>query len=232
MNVAIIPARGNSKSVARKNLRPLAGKPLLQWTIDAAKEANVFDHIVLTSEDDEILKLGLRNNIMTLVRQPWLSQDFVQSSEVALDALRQLQLANIYPDIVTILQPTSPFRTAEDIGGAVDLFNNWDLPIEKRGTIISAYKSAKYHWHDEGWNDKPLYHNPEKRLGRQWESDMGVFVEQGAVYIVSANRFGREGQYRLPPYQIFEMSESHSIDLDSPEEFEQAEHMLERGLVK
>lgn len=228
MNVAIIPARGNSVSVPRKNLRPIAGKPLLLWTIEAAKLSRVFDYIVLTSESDEILQLGIQSKIMTLVRPSQLSQNHVQTNEVALDALRQLQLANVNPDIVTILQPTSPFRTADDIRGAADLFNNWPLELDQRGTLVSAHKSAKYHWHDEGWNDKPLYHNPEKRLGRQWEVNMGVFVEQGAIYMVSANRFGREGQYRLPPYQIFEMSEDHGLDIDSESDLALAIYLYEK----
>ena len=212
-----------------KNMKLLGNVPLLQWTLTAAKLSKCFDYIVLTSECDEILKLGIQNKVMTLVRPLYLSQDHIQSSEVALDALRQLQQVHINPDIVTILQPTSPFRTAQDIQGAVALYGEWELPLDKRGTIVSAYKSVKYHWHEEGWNDKPLYHNPEKRLGRQWEVDMGMYVEQGAVYIISAERFGREGQYRLPPYQIYVMPESHSLDLDEPRDWEMANYMVEKG---
>lgn len=232
MNVAIIPARGNSKSIPNKNMRLLGQVPLLQWTLTAAKLSNCFDLIAVTSESNEILRLASSNKVMSIVRPPYLSQDHVQSSEVALDTLRQLQLAGWQPDIATILQPTSPFRTSDDIRGAVALYHAWELTGEKRGTIISAYKSNKYHWHDEGWDDKPLYHNPEKRLGRQWEGDRGVYIEQGAIYIVSGARFGREGQYRLPPYQIFEMPESHSLDLDEISDWQKAEYMLEKGLAK
>ncbi len=224
MNVAIIPARGNSKSVPRKNLRPINGKPLLQWTIDAAKESGVFDYIVLTSESDEILQLGIQNKIMTLVRQPWLSQDFVQTSEVCLDALRQLQLANVNPDTVTILQPTSPFRTAEDIQGAVKKY----LDMGYDGTLVSAYKTTKYHWRSDNNETIPLYHNPEKRMGRQWETDMHLYVENGAIYCIGAEQFGTTGSYRQPPYHIYVMSEDHSVDIDDQSDLERAVYLYER----
>jgi CMP-N-acetylneuraminic acid synthetase len=235
VNVAIIPARGNSKGVKRKNLRPLGGKPLIQWTIDAAKESGAFDYIVVTSEDDEILKLASQSKVMGIVRPPYLSQDFVQTGEVALDALRQLQLANVNPDILAILQPTSPFRTAEDIQGALKRFHYGDGAdgwLDYAGTVISAYHSTKYHWHAEEYNEVlPLYHNPQKRLGRQWEQEMGMYVENGAIYIVSAARFGREGCYRLPPYRIYDMPEERSVDIDSESEMRLAVRLYEERLT-
>ncbi len=76
--------------------------------------------------------------------------------------------------------------------------------------------------------DVPLYHNPEKRLGRQWEEDMGMYTENGAIYVVSAERFGRECQYRLPPYRLFAMSEDHSVDVDDQSDLERAVYLYER----
>lgn len=234
MNVAIIPARGNSKGILGKNYKLLGGKPLILWTINAAKESGVFDYIVVTSESELLLELARASSVMAIVRPEYLSMDTVQTNESCLDALRQLQLANINPDIVTILQPTSPFRTAEDIRSAIERFNwgnggeNW---LDYTGTVVSVYKSTKYHWHAEEWDVTPLYHNPQKRLGRQWEEDMGMYTENGAVYVCSAERFGREGGYRLPPYRLFVMPENRSLDLDSVEDWAQAEYMLEKGLV-
>ncbi len=236
MNVAIIPARGNSVSIPRKNLKMLGKWPLISWTINAAIRSAEFDGgVYVTSEDEEIQNQAKFDGAKIIKRNKWLSMNEIQTSEVCLDALRQLQFADIKPDIVTILQPTSPFRTAEDIRGAVEIFNrgsgleNW---LAYAGTVTSVFKSTKYHWHTEEWDNTPLYHNPQKRIGRQWEEDMGMYTENGAVYVVSAERFGREGQYRLPPYRLYAMPESHSLDLDSPDDWQMAEYMLEKGLVK
>lgn len=223
MNVAIIPARGNSKGIPRKNLKLLKGSPLIQWTLLPAKLSGCFEYIAVTSEDTEILKIASDNKVMGIMRPPYLSSDIVQTAEVCLDALRQLQMVNINPDMVTILQPTSPFRTPQHIIDAVTLFSN----DKTRRTVIAAYKSYKYHWHE----NLPLYHNPEKRLGRQQEKDMGMYVENGAIYCCDSDKFSMAGQYRVSPYIIYQMPEKNSLELDSMEDWWLAEAMIEKGLL-
>lgn len=223
MNVAIIPARGNSKGIPRKNLKLLNGSPLISWTIGPAKLSGCFEYIAVTSEDTEILKIASDNEVMGILRPPYLSSDIVQTGEVCLDALRQLQMVNINPDMVTILQPTSPFRTAQHIIDAVGIFAN----DKAHRTVISVYKSYKYHWH----GNSPLYHNPERRLGRQQEHDMEMFVENGAVYCCDSGKFSRVGQYRVAPYLIYQMPERNGLELDSMEDWWLAEAMIEEGLL-
>jgi CMP-N-acetylneuraminic acid synthetase len=224
MNVAIIPARGNSKAIPNKNLKLLGNVPLIQWTLTAAKVSGCFDYIAVTSESNEILKIANDNKVMGIIRPPYLSMDHVQTAEVCLDALRQMQLAGILPDMVTILQPTSPFRKSQDIREAVGMFE----ATHATRTVISAYKTNKYLWHENA----PLYHYPEHRLGRQEEPDRGLYVENGSIYICDAFRYGQIGQYRMSPYIIFEMLEERSIDLDEPRDWELAEVMLEKGWMK
>ena len=123
MIVAIILARGNSKRIPRKNLKPLGGKALVEWTMDAAYQARRFgfiNQVYLTTENLEIAELGqMKYLIPWLARPKELSQDHVQSSEVFLFALRQLQYINVKPTALVLLAPTSPLRTAQHIPPAV-----------------------------------------------------------------------------------------------------------------
>lgn len=122
--LGLIPARGGSKRIPRKNLFMLAGKPLLQYTIDAAEASRRLDHIVLSSDEPEIAALGLKNRIETWIRPFALAQDDTPMIDVLKYAL-ELKPA----DIVVLLQPTSPLRTAAHIDAAIDLIEDADSVV-------------------------------------------------------------------------------------------------------
>src|SRR5688572_5200728 len=108
LTVALIPARGGSKGVKRKNLRDIAGKPLLQHTVDAARGCPQISDIYLSSEDEEILSAGKAMGC-TLVRRPAvLAQDESSANDVVFDFFAQVPLAD--DDVILYLQPTSPLR--------------------------------------------------------------------------------------------------------------------------
>lgn len=229
--IALIPARGNSKSVPRKNLKPFGGKPLMIYTINAAYDSKCFDVAVISSEDDEILSVAAGYGALGLKRPIELSRDDVQTDAVAYHSILQLLERGFEIDTVCLLQATSPFRTGKDIRGAINLYET--IMGDVKGTVIAAYKDTEYHWHREFGEAKfdPLYHNPEKRLGRQWEVDSQIWSESGAIYVFDAKRFLRERDYRIPPYYIYEMSRIHNLDINEPLDFEYGEWLLEKGLA-
>lgn len=231
-NIAIIMARGGSKSIPRKNVKPLNGVPLLAYTLDAAYGCDKIDLVVFTTDDDE-LELLFHKYVKIydpdysrsfFVRRPdYLGQDHVQVGEVVTHAIRQLEMCAVVGKSIVVLQPTSPFRTYQHI---YDAFEQWD----SQSTLFSAYSVGGYYWrHDFVHNSPaiPLGHNPASRQGRQWDySEYSIVKENGALYIMPWNNVSLWGNIRKRPFQVFLMDENDSIDLDTPNDWKKAEELM------
>lgn len=225
MIAAIIPARGNSKGIERKNLTEVGDKPLLQYTLEAAVGSKLIDYIAVSSEDYDILRfarenIGDKKFFNTYERPEELSQDHVQVDEVALYALRQISLYEFceqYPDTVVILQPTSPFRTAEHIDEAIELYqlinrdkNAW----EEKEIVFSAYEPGHTYEVDDAEKAEAWLFDPRFRLGRQQEHDVKYAVENGAIYVIDAKLFGRQRSFRHPNMRPYWMDKWESLEVD------------------
>lgn len=225
--VAVIPVRGNSKGIPRKNLVDLGGKPLFMWTVEAAIESGVFDKIIVTTEDDEIASTvytytprTTKTPTIVISRPAYLSQDHVQLSEVVLHAYRVMEHDwGWNPTILCLLQATSPLRTAGHIVNAMRQYKG-------RGTLFSAYIDKRYHWRVD-YSVEPIDHWPEKRLGRQWEPSQ-IYTENGAIYIFPAKRLSLECTVRLSPFDIYVMLEEDGWEIDTQWELDVARLRLER----
>lgn len=121
MALALIPARGGSKGIPRKNLAEVAGKPLIQWTIEAAQGASSIDRVVVSTDDDEI---AAAVGVEVLRRPAELAQDDTPMAAVVRHAVDELA-----PDVVVLLQPTSPLRTARHIDEAVAALGDADAVV-------------------------------------------------------------------------------------------------------
>ena len=125
--LGIIPARGGSKGIPNKNLRELAGKPLLAYTLEAANDSGVFDRLVLSTESEAIAELGRHLGLeVPFMRPAELAADDSPMLAVIQHAVTELEQRGWRPDIIVLLQPTSPFRRAERIREAVRFLNNGD----------------------------------------------------------------------------------------------------------
>ena len=217
--VAVIPARGNSKGIPRKNLANLGGKPLFMWTVEAAIESGVFDKVVVSTEDDDIIEVAYRKASI-IPRPRYLSQDHVQLSEVVLHAYRIMEQEwGWNPTTLCLLQATSPLRTAGHIVNAMRQYKG-------RGTLFSAYIDKRYHWAVEE-RVEPIQHNPARRLGRQWEPSQ-IYTENGAIYFFPAKRFSLECTIRLAPFDVYIMPEEDGWEIDTQWELDVARLRLEK----
>ena len=126
--LAIIPARGGSKGIPKKNMVLLAGKPLIQYTIDAAKGSKLITRIILTSDDNEIIEYCKKQGIEVPFKRPSdLAKDDTPMIDVIIHAIRYLEEKENYkPDIIILLQPTSPLRTSKHIDEALEKLINSD----------------------------------------------------------------------------------------------------------
>lgn len=218
--VAIVPARGGSKRLPRKNVLPLAGKPLIQWTLDAAKESGVIDLIAVTSDDDEVLAIAEQNQVTAIRRPDHLATDTATSVDAVLHALEALEEQGITAQRVMLLQPTSPLRRAEDIRAAVKRMND-----SGAASVISVCEvEHPPEWcntlPDDGRMDD--FFRPELN-GKRSQDFPDYYRLNGAAYLVSIPELKAERRFDVHPCYACRMEKTTSIDIDDETDFKVAQ---------
>jgi pseudaminic acid cytidylyltransferase len=115
MTIAIIPARGKSRRIPRKNIMPFHGKPIIQYSIEAARDSMLFTHVVVSTEDEEIRDIAIKLGAGTINRMPQLAEDDVGTQEVARDAIMALHKNNVMSQVACVIYPAAPLLTAVDL---------------------------------------------------------------------------------------------------------------------
>ena len=180
--LAIIPARGGSKGVPRKNIKELAGKPLIAWTIEEAKKSKYIDRLILSSEDDEIIEVAKKYGCEVPFKRPLeLAQDDTPGIGPVLHAIEQCPGY----DYVVLLQPTSPLRTVGDIDGCIEklLENNADFCV----SVTEPDKSPYWMYTEE--NDKLVPLLSQEKLVPRRQDLPKVYALNGAVYVGKSGSF-------------------------------------------
>ncbi|MCA9973250.1 MAG: acylneuraminate cytidylyltransferase [Anaerolineales bacterium] len=208
--LALIPARGGSKGIPRKNIRVLAGKPLLAWTIEAALAAETVNRVVVSTDDLEIAQVARAHGAEVLMRPPELATDTASSESALLHALETLQAQEGYaPDVLAFLQCTAPLTTPADVDGTVSL-----VLADGYDTAVTMIPYHYFLWRDAGAGQMAgINHEATRRLRRQEREP--EFQEVGAVYAMRvpgflAQRFrffGRIGKHLVPPLRAFEIDD-------------------------
>ena len=151
----IIPARGGSKGIPGKNIKPLAGRPLIAYTIDVARQIAPTDHILLSTDSEEIAAAARAEGLdVPFMRPAELGGDHVGSREVILDAMARADDMGLAYDVVVLLQPTSPFRTAADVEAVLDryaaLAPDVDMVVSVTESATNPYLNC-YERDADGW---------------------------------------------------------------------------------
>ena len=218
--IAVIPARGGSKRVPRKNIRTLGGIPLIAHSIIAARNALIND-VYVSTEDEAIAAVAKQFGAKVLARPAILATDEVQLEEVMLYSLRQLNHElGVSPDVLVLIQASSPFKTGNHLNEALQRYH-------PPGTMFSACQDDKFHWKSGEWSVVPVEHDPARRFGRQWMKDEDLlYAENGCFYIFPAERLSLEKSVRLSPFTIYPMSVEDSLDIDTEYDFWLAEQRI------
>jgi len=213
--VAVIPARGGSKGIPGKNIRLLAGKPLLAWTVEAAVAANSIDSVYVSTDDPAIAKVAEACGAEVIFRPADISGDESPSEAALLHALGYLDKKGIVVDKMVFLQATSPLRTSADIDSAMALFQD-----QNADSLLSVAPSHCFLWEETENNAQPVNYDYCHRPRRQ---DMTPqYKENGAIYIFKPSIL-REYNSRLGGRIIlYKMPEESSLDIDSYSDFERA----------
>ena len=206
--LALVPARGGSKAVPRKNVREVGGKPLLAYTVDAALASSLIDRLIVSSDDAEILAAAHGSGAETLVRPAPLASDEAATLDVVLHALDAVPSF----DIVVVLQPTSPLRTTSDIDGAVRACIDAGAPA---CVSVCAVSESPYWMFTVGSDRRlrPLLDTPGRASRRQDLPD--VLRLNGAVYVARTAWLRRTRAFVTPETIGYEMPESRSLDIDT-----------------
>lgn len=213
--LAIIPARGGSKGIPKKNLVNFRGKPLIEWSIKAALKSKNITDVIISSDSDEILNVANKySKVIALKRPDNLATDFTRTEPVLLHALENLKQNY---DCIILLQPTSPLRTAKHIDDAFAKFKASEAIALISVCQIEHHPYKTFKLNKNGYlegiinNEYPFY--PRQKLPE-------VYKPNGAIYITNVNSFINSESLFSAKTIHFEMSEKDSLDIDTLKDLE------------
>lgn len=220
--LAVIPARGGSKGVLRKNIRNLAGKPLIAWTIEAANESKYIDRLIVSSEDSEILEIAKYLGCETpFVRPRHLAEDDTPGIDPVLHALNKLTGY----DIVVLLQPTSPLRRTEDIDGCIEKLIETSAPA---CVSVTEPEKSPYWMYTIKENDRMTPVIPQKEIIPRRQELPIVYALNGAVYVAKTDWINQTKSFITEETIAFRMPKNGSFDIDTEEDFFICDYLLRK----
>tara|TARA_B110000008_G_scaffold274573_1_gene310575 strand:- start:1346 stop:2038 length:693 start_codon:yes stop_codon:yes gene_type:complete len=217
--LALITARGGSKGLLRKNIMMSGGKPLIAWSIQAAQNSKYIDRLIISSDDNEIISVANTFGCEApFIRPSELATDEATTYDVAIHAIDALDDCF---DILVLLQPTSPLRIAEDIDNCIE----YSLQTGSCVSLVETDKSP--YWMYRLPTDKSMTPilQPEKAILRRQDAP-STFLLNGAVYAVDCNWLKCNGSFLDDDTVPYVMPKDRSLDIDTYDDFEVLERML------
>ena len=223
-NIAVIPARGGSKRIPGKNIRTLCGKPLISHTIEAARQSNLFERIVVTTDSPEIADIARHNRAeVPFLRTANLSDDFTPVSAVTVDVLRRLDPGEKMFRNVCQLMPNCPLRTEREILASYCQF------IETKAQ--SQISVVRYGWQNPWWamrrgEDFALDPVFKDAITRRSQDLPELFCPTGAIWWAQAGFLRHEGTFHAPGRTGWEIPWQRGLDIDTEDDWAMAELLM------
>jgi len=210
--LAIIPSRGGSKGIINKNIQKIGGKPLIEHTIISAKKSKKIDKILISTDDKKILKIAISMGVdAPFLRPKKISSDTASSLEVIKHALKFLEKQNYFPDIICLLQPTSPFRDDDLIDKSIKLL------VKSKATSVIGVSKIKSHPYGSFWKKnnflKPFQPSFQNYSRRQSLPDL--YFPTGSIYIFSLNTLKKYDSIYGPKIKPMIISQQNDVDIDT-----------------
>lgn len=223
-SIAIIPARGGSKGIPGKNIKPLAGLPLIAHTIRAARQAERVDAVVVSTDSPQIAEVAQRFGAEVIWRPAELSGDAASSESALLHALDELERsARLSAPLLTFLQCTSPLTRSEDIDGAIA-----KLEAEQADTCLAVMRFHYFLWAEEAAGARGINHDKSVRELRQQRKPQ--YLEAGSIYVMKVDGFRAAKHRFFGKTSLFEVPAETIQEIDDPVDFDIAE--LKLGLAE
>ena len=223
--LAVIPARGGSKSIPRKNIKLLAGKPLIAWTIEAALQSQMLARVIVSTDDPEIAQIAREWGAETpFLRPPELARDDSSSISVVLHTLQWLEEQEHFSPVnVLLLQPTSPFRNSHDICEAIAL-----AETRQARAVVSVSEAEKHPYVCKRiLSDGTLVDFVASDLAYQRRQDFPpAYALNGAIYLNQCESLVRDHTFLPEGTLAYIMQAQRSLDIDTPWDWCLAELIL------
>lgn len=224
--IAIIPARGGSKGVRGKNIKEICGKPLIAYTIEAAKKAKGIDRVIVSTDNEEIAKVALQYGAeVPFIRPKELSLDNSLARDVylhAIDFIRNKE--NVKIQKFMVLLPTAPMRKSKHIDEALKLFEQ-----ENAETLISMCEAET----PVSWYFEMNLNRTIKNAGFDLENSLQnrqnnkkYYIPNGAIYILDYTLLKEKGTYYSNNSYAYIMTKKESVDIDTQDDFDYAEYLI------
>ena len=223
-NIALITARGGSKGIPRKNILPFAGKPLIHWTIQAAKKSKYIDLIFVSTDDQEIAEVSRKAGaVVPFLRPSYLANDFSPSIDTVIHTLNEF---NNF-DYIFLLQPTSPLRTNLDLDKSMELLIN-----SNSESLVSLSESQKhpalnFYINEDDKRIKQISNIP---VPSQRQETQVSYTLNGAIYLSSTSSVMAKKTFLRESTIGYIMPIERSVDIDTQLDWEWGEFLVKRNL--
>lgn len=221
--IALVPARGGSKSIPLKNIKNFCGRPLIYWALNSLAQSPAIGRIILATDHDDITTAAESFSLPKVEvyrRKPENATDTASTESVMLEVIEAL---NVKPDVPFILvQPTSPFLTETDVSGAIELYNkgNYD-------SLLTCVRIKRFFWTEDGAS---INYNYKQRPRRQ--DFAGELMENGALYINTTGNILKSGNRLGGKIGIYEMAEYTATEIDEEDDWMIAEALMKKHVLK
>lgn len=228
--IGIIPARGGSKGLPRKNILPLLGKPLIAWTIEQANSSKYLEKVFVSTDDEEIAKISKNYGAeVPFIRPKELATDDAKGVDVVMHAIEWLEMNNNFYDLIMLLQPTSPLRTTEDIDNTIELL------FSKKAKAIISVCEAEHHpsWTNILPPDDCMKNFLRPEIMNKNRQELPIFYRlNGAIYLAYCCYLKTLRSFFGEETYAYKMHRGSSIDIDNDVDFKFAEFLLEKYAIK
>jgi N-acylneuraminate cytidylyltransferase len=218
--LVVIPARGGSKGVPKKNIKVLAGKPLIAWTICSVLEETRLMKVVVSTDDEEIAEISKSFGAEVLIRPSWLSGDDSPTDRTLVHTFETLEGSGKFSHIV-LLQPTSPIRRFGVISQAFS-----QLVGDNSDSLVGATEISPFIWHGETANSRPSYDLVNRKMRQNFALSDTSYLENGSIYVTSSSALKKSGSRVSGKVSIFAMSKVESLEIDTLDDFDSVERLL------
>ena len=223
--IGVVPARGGSKGIKEKNIKSLQGLPLINYTLNVGRKTNL-DRLIVSTDSSKIKSIVEKNNVnVPFIRPANLSGDNSSSIDVAIHALESMEkIDGVKYDAVMLLQPTTPFRSVEDINSAIKLLNdNKDADSVISVVDVGATHPARMKYFEDGFLIDPPFCEEKENQNRQ-ELDK-MYIRNGAIYLTKRETL-LSRSFKGENCLGLEMPIERSVNIDTMDDFRYAEFIL------
>lgn len=228
--IAIIPARGGSKGLPGKNIIPLGGKPLIAWSIEAAKKSKLIERVIVTTDDEKIASVVKEYGAeVPFIRPAELAQDDTPPDPVLRHTLQFLEeKEGVEPEIIVWLEPPCPFRTPEEIDAAIEMLQN-DPKADSLRSVIEPFQNPFKSWTIEGKYLRPLIEKKGQVLHTgPRQKTQKVYWQNGALFLLKYDTIMKKGNFFGDNIIPYIMKSDRFVDIDKKEDLELAEWYLKK----